>query len=201
MVFRSCLWALLQRCPGCSKPCHAEIAHRSGSMIKVNRDCDYCEDTNSWTSQPMLGEIPAGNILLSSAIMFTGASYTKTLRVLNSMNIATISTRTFQDHCKKFLHPAIYHMFLDSQSDILRELRSMDGGLVLGGDGRADSPGYSAKYGSYTLIELRTKKVVHMQLVQVSCSVQWCIANFETAVVLLSYLYMSYHIYWATFCS
>ena len=80
-------------------------------------------------------------------------------------------------------------MFLESQSDILRVLRSnMDGGLVLGGDGRADSPGYSAKYGSYMLIELRTIKVVHMQLVQVSWSVQWCIAHFKTPAVLSCYL-------------
>ena len=37
---------------------------------------------------------------------------------------------------------------------------------MLAGDGRADSPGHSAKYGSYTLIEL-SNKVVDFQLVQV----------------------------------
>ena len=39
--------------------------------------------------------------------------------------------------------------------------------LSVGGDGRADSPGHSAKYGSYGLIDLDTNKVIHVQLVQV----------------------------------
>ncbi|CAM4569027.1 unnamed protein product [Leuciscus chuanchicus] len=42
----------------------------------------------------------------------------------------------------------------------------MDGGLVVAGDCRSDSPGHSAKYGSYSLIEERVNKVVDVQLVQ-----------------------------------
>ena len=42
-----------------------------------------------------------------------------------------------------------------------------DSGLILGGDGRNDSPGHSAKYGSYTLMESRINKVIHVELVQV----------------------------------
>lgn len=40
--------------------------------------------------------------------------------------------------------------------------------LVLAGDGRADSPGHSAKFGTQTLIEESTCKVVDFQIVQVS---------------------------------
>lgn len=39
--------------------------------------------------------------------------------------------------------------------------------LVLGGDGRADSPGHCAKYGSYSTIDLEQGIVVDIQLVQV----------------------------------
>ena len=39
--------------------------------------------------------------------------------------------------------------------------------LNLGGDGRADSPGYSAKFGSYSIIDLDQNKVIDVQLVQV----------------------------------
>ena len=38
---------------------------------------------------------------------------------------------------------------------------------MLGGDGRADSPGHSAKFGSYTTMELQKKVVIDIQLVQV----------------------------------
>lgn len=32
---------------------------------------------------------------------------------------------------------------------------------------RADSPGFSAKYGTYTLMDLRTNKIVSTKLIQV----------------------------------
>jgi len=43
----------------------------------------------------------------------------------------------------------------------------MPDGLVLGADGRNDSPGHSAKYGSYTVMESRINKIIHVELVQV----------------------------------
>ena len=39
--------------------------------------------------------------------------------------------------------------------------------LVIGGDGCADNPGHSAKYGSYGIIDLVTNKVIHLELAQV----------------------------------
>uniref|UniRef100_A0A9J8BR06 SGNH hydrolase-type esterase domain-containing protein n=1 Tax=Cyprinus carpio carpio TaxID=630221 RepID=A0A9J8BR06_CYPCA len=52
----------------------------------------------------------------------------------------------------------------------------MDGGLVVAGDCRSDSPGHSAKYSSYSLIEERVNKVVDVQLVQSSKvpNSSWC---------------------------
>ncbi|KAG5275499.1 hypothetical protein AALO_G00121020 [Alosa alosa] len=52
----------------------------------------------------------------------------------------------------------------------------MDGGLVLAGDCRSDSPGHCAKYGSCSLIEDRVNKVVDVQLVQSSevPNSSWC---------------------------
>lgn len=40
--------------------------------------------------------------------------------------------------------------------------------LTLGGDAGCDSPGFPAKFGSYTLIDLETGKLVDFQLVQVN---------------------------------
>ena len=39
--------------------------------------------------------------------------------------------------------------------------------LVLAGDGRSDSPGHCAKYGSYSVIELSCNKVFDFKIVQV----------------------------------
>ena len=53
------------------------------------------------------------------------------------------------------------------QKALLDKLRASNRALVLGGDGRCGSPGHSAKYGTYSLIELTCNKVVDYKLVQV----------------------------------
>lgn len=46
--------------------------------------------------------------------------------------------------------------------------RAEGGDLVLAGDGRCDSPGFSAKFGSYSLMDLKHNVILHFELVQVS---------------------------------
>ena len=50
----------------------------------------------------------------------------------------------------------------------MKELKQEKRGFVLGDADRADSPGHSAKFGSYTMMELKKRIVLDLQLVQVS---------------------------------
>ena len=55
------------------------------------------------------------------------------------------------------------------KSNIATARREVEGEqVVVCGDGRCDSPGYNAKYCSYTLMEQKTHKILAMNLVQVS---------------------------------
>ena len=112
--------------------------------------------------------MPAGNILLSAAILFSGATPGKVLRLLDHMQVASISDRTFYRHQNRFLEPAILAVWEGKQSRLLEQCKALGSPLSIGGDGRADSPGHSAKYGSYGLIDLDTNKVIHIELVQVN---------------------------------
>ena len=89
--------------------------------------------------------------------------------MLKHLNMASIKERTFFDHQKKYLAPAILSVWNESQTSLLSECVS-NGPLTIGGDGRADSPGYSAKYGSYGVIDLSSNNVIHIELVQVYIS-------------------------------
>ena len=42
---------------------------------------------------------------------------------------------------------------------------------TVGGDGRCDSPGHCAKYGTYSLLELSCNRIIDFKLVQVYCKV------------------------------
>ena len=66
-----------------------------------------------------------------------------------------------------YLQPAILSVWSKQQKDLLVEASINKRALILGGDGRADSPGHSAKYGSYTVMELEMGVVIDVQLVQV----------------------------------
>lgn len=127
----------------------------------------YCYiHKRSWESQPIINNTPAGNILLSGAILFSGALPTLTIRVLGNMNCATIVPRTFYNHQKKFLTQAVSSVWLKHQTNITESLKKSKRPLIIGGDGRCDSPGHSAKFGSYTVMDLETKNIIDVELVQ-----------------------------------
>ena len=65
--------------------------------------------------------------------------------------------------------PVVASKWNQQQNELFKEIKSKFKGTVKsGGDGRSDSPGHSAKYGSYTIMELRLGKIIDQQLVQVS---------------------------------
>ena len=167
IVFRSSLMELSTHCPSCHNTCAGEVAYVQGIFIPVRQHCSHCEHQRQWTSQPRIKDTPAGNVLLSAAILFSGATPGKVIRMLSHMKVACFTNRTFYYHQKQYLQPAVVSVWETKQSALLAQCRAVGTPLTIGGDGRADSPGHSAKYGSYGIIDLTTNKVIDMQLVQV----------------------------------
>lgn len=67
----------------------------------------------------------------------------------------------------RYLEPTVISAWQAEQEAVLAEVAELEGGLVIAGDGRCDSPGHCAKFGAYTLIECRLNKVIDIELVQV----------------------------------
>lgn len=166
IVFESMLLSLFAICHVCLSSTTAVVKFTVGSLVGIEQRCSSCAFYRLWRSQPYIGSYPAGNINMSSAILFSGSSARKVLRMFSIFNIAHISSRTFSRHQSAVLFPAVNTFWSQKQSMLLDEINSRDTELVLGGDGRADSPGHSAKYGSYSIVDLHTNQVVHVQLVQ-----------------------------------
>ncbi|XP_059904876.1 uncharacterized protein LOC132455147 isoform X3 [Gadus macrocephalus] len=129
-----------------------------------------------YTCDPHHKNMPTCNLLLSGAIHFTGCLATQTLRMLTLFGLQCISASSFFRHQRRYTIPVIVQAWQNDQAKNFSDLRAMDGGLVLAGDCRSDSPGHCAKYGSYSLIEDRVNKVVDVQLVQSSevPNSSWC---------------------------
>ena len=168
IVLESSLLSLFGNCP----ICNAETSvtkYISGTYLKIHQICNdkNCSYKRVWESQPRINGTPLGNIMLSGAIAFSGALPTLALRVFQSMKCATITSRTYFRHQAKFLEPAITSVWLKHQQNLLAKLKDENEPLIIGGDGRADSPGHSAKFGSYTVMDLKHRNVIDLQLVQV----------------------------------
>ena len=110
------------------------------------------------------GGTPVGNVLLSWSILFSGGLPSQLLRALQSINIAGISSRTFFRHQSKYLNNVVNNVWFSQRNTLFNELQGT--GLVVGADGRCDSMGHSAKYGSYTAMDLDRNKVLTVELVQ-----------------------------------
>ena len=167
LVFEDQLLSLFNECRVCNQCCNVESTC-IGTFVAIKQRCLHCDFQREWQSQPFINDIPAGNLLLSAAIYFNGASFTKINRVLNALQIQVVSIRTHYSHTRNYLQPTIYHFWKMEQSNLFQSYRDAGGQITLGGDMRADSPGHCAKYGSYTMMELDSNKIVDIQLIQVT---------------------------------
>ncbi|KAK7884695.1 hypothetical protein WMY93_027818 [Mugilogobius chulae] len=164
IVFESRLKELFQTCPVCN--CNSNVKKReSGTFVAFTQSCPHCLYHREWESQPVVGSTPVGNLQLSAAVYFSGGSFIKMEKICKAMSLQIHQYSTFRRHSRSFLEPAIYHKWKKDQGLIFEELKGK-GKLALGGDMRADSPGHSAKYGSYTLMELQSERILDIQLVQ-----------------------------------
>ena len=147
--------------------CDRQISSRIGTKISITQKYFPCSFINSWDSQPLIWDIPLDNDMMSSGILFGGGSPAKVLRIMRHMNIITIGYSTFMQHQNRYLHPAVEITYKKQQSTLLEDMKAEGKELILGGDGRCDSPGHSAKYGCYSLMDVEHNKIVESQLVQV----------------------------------
>lgn len=167
IVFETQLMELFQRCRSCGSGNVGIQKWTKGTLVTINTECWSCSAKKStWASQPWYGSTPAGNILLSGATLFAGGSCAKLLKIMDNMKIACFSEPTFYRYQADLLLPAIENQWKIHQNALHTQLVASGTPLTIGGDGRADSPGHTAKYGMYTAIELEVNKIIDIQLVQ-----------------------------------
>ena len=95
-------------------------------------------------------------------------SFASVIYICQLFQAPCISIRTYNLMQRCYLVPAVNSIWRTEQ---LVHLRAVTTAVKLGGDGRCDSPGHSAKYGTYTLMDLDQKRVLDLQLVQVCCEI------------------------------
>ena len=177
IVFFSYLMELFAVSPNCTEPATAEVTKVIGTQIYVTQKFPTCKFVRPWKSRPNIRRIPAGNLLLSAAILYSGSMISHTLRIFKTLKVECFSRQTFHKHQKNYLIPVVIKLWKEEQDRVIQNMSALPGlgGVVLSGDGRSDNPGHCAKYGAFTGIEQRVNKVLDVELVQVST---WHFNNF-----------------------
>ena len=140
-------------CPMCKNSTVPRVKRMLGTFISIIQKFTSCKVYRIWDSQPFINNIPEGNLHLSTAILVTGASV---LRLLECLECAVYSKRTFFLHQRKYLFPAISTIWENQQHEVVEEVLSNGVPITIGRDTRCDSPGHSAKCASYPLLNLHT---------------------------------------------
>lgn len=165
IVFESCLRQLLLMCFTCHTQCSVFLIRVFGSMVVLQQRCSFGH-TRNWSSQPCHGTMPYGNLSSAACLFFNGCSPVKFLNVFHHLRIPMITLRTFNLMQSNYLVPAVKNVWEKTQQQLLKSLAGKN--CVLGGDARCCSPGHTAKFSSYAIMDLQTSKILDVKLVQVS---------------------------------
>ncbi|XP_077152034.1 uncharacterized protein LOC143816018 [Ranitomeya variabilis] len=170
LVFESCLDKLILSMPcrgeqGCDRPIVKIWKEINGTFITVHVSCGN-HNYKLWESQPQTGGIPAGNLLLSAAILFSGLTYVKVRHVFHILGLLCIDKSTYLKNQTYHLFPVINNQWILEQNAVVDNLKKTP--LCLAGDGQRDHLGHLTKHGIYTLLDVNSKKVVSFHVEQLS---------------------------------
>ncbi|RXN22569.1 THAP domain-containing 2 [Labeo rohita] len=170
IVNESALMELFTTCHTCSVAIDEKTTVSNGSMIKVEWTC-LNQHKGVWRSCPEIRGMPENNLVSSAAIIFPGTTQTEIQEWADLINLQLPKKTSYYSLQSTYLIPVVHQAYTDMQESILSELQDTacaGGHTDIGGDARSDSPGYSAKYTTYSFMDDSTKKIIMSDLIQVS---------------------------------
>ena len=107
----------------------------------------------------------AGNLLLSAGILFTGNTFSRVCDIASLINLQFFCETEYLRIRDKYLFPVINMFWEEEKNRVIFDLKQQTQNVTLCEDGRCDSPGYSAKYCTYTFMDMLTDKICDFELV------------------------------------
>ena len=140
-MFKEQLDKLLKKCPECGAAIRKKHTSTQGTLFLVTLKC-INGHAYAWNSQPMIKGMAAGNLLMSSAILLSGATNTKIATLAEILGLCFFSEKTLCTIQDSYLYPVINEVWEQEQNTVFNDLKGKD--LWLSGDGRCDTPGHNA---------------------------------------------------------
>lgn len=102
-------------------------------------------------------------LLMAAAILITGSNFEKVRTFFQFLGTGFLSTSTFHRIQRNYVVPEVLSLWEEMKKEIWAVITNET--LVLCGDGRSDSPGFSAKYGTYVLMEQFLEVIIDIEVI------------------------------------
>ena len=158
------LLKLFKYCLHCSSPVESIKTNYSGSAIAVECMC-LMGHSFVWRSGDMQHRIALLNVRLSAAATLSGLGYSTFETFFKLLEIPPLSKPAFYKLAKTWLYPVIVRDYDLMRTKTIEDLKKCDE-LNICGDAQYDSPGYSAKFCTYTLMQCGTDRIVDFLPIQ-----------------------------------
>ena len=161
------LLSLFQRCFQCGGPSSVTGVSSRGFAISVHYKCDYnYQHTGVWHSSEYSNRRFHVNMLVPSSFSLCGAGYTLLTSIFQCLKCPHLGKTSYYKFLNDKLYPIIatkWELMRDIRINTLKEDTL---GITLAGDGHFDSPGWCAKFCTYSAMDLDTNAIVDFSVVQ-----------------------------------
>ncbi|KAK3712223.1 hypothetical protein QZH41_009768 [Actinostola sp. cb2023] len=146
-----------------------KIVHRSlESGVFTITYCCPNGHSGVWSSSSVLTKKRGQNVfvstvLLSAGILITGNNFDKTSLLFKFLNCSFISKATYNRIQSLHAVPAIKELWTHMKEKVESVLKETT--VIMCGDGRMDSPGFSAKYCVYSIMDHKLGVIIDIEVV------------------------------------
>ena len=152
---------------GCSSMRKVVEKKLEAGVLLITHKCSKGH-SGIWSSLSVLGEkrgqkIYVSSVLLASSVLVSGNNFEKVSLLAKGMNLHFVSSTTFARIQSLYAVPSIRELW-NKMKEVIWKVFENDV-LVVCGDGRMDSPGFSAKYCVYTMMEHYLNVIIDLEVI------------------------------------
>lgn len=164
LVFINSLLTLFTICNICKSKIINKKWYAIGATICVRSECSEGH-SSKWFSQPVKKQFSKGHVHIATSILLSGTLFTTFKVFCSSLKLVMFSRATYDKIMNKYSYRLIEKIWEKKRTEQMNYVKE-SGQLWIAGDGQYDSPGFCAKYCTYTFMDINSGCIVDFQLIQ-----------------------------------
>ena len=138
--------------------------HYEGAFVSVSYKCKGGH-SKVWRSGKIKHQQSLINVELVGSAKMSGIGFTALQELFRTLEMPIMSSNTFYELANRWIYPVFAREFTKMRTEIISELR-VTKNLILCGDAQFDSPGFSAKYCTYSIMNCASNELINFIMIQ-----------------------------------